>query len=57
MRFTGIDADIDPATEHPEFDAWEWVSPERLPELIVPFKRQIYLDVLEEFREFWDGKL
>ena len=56
MHFTGIDADIDPATEHPEFDAWEWVSPERLPELIVPFKRQIYLDVLEEFREFWDGK-
>ncbi len=56
MRFTGSDADIDPATEHPEFDAWEWVSPDRLPELIVPFKRQIYLDVLAEFRELWDPK-
>jgi putative (di)nucleoside polyphosphate hydrolase len=56
MRFTGSDADIDPATEHPEFDAWEWVSPDRLPELIVPFKRQIYLDVLAEFRELWDSK-
>ncbi|HEV8679374.1 MAG TPA: RNA pyrophosphohydrolase [Stellaceae bacterium] len=53
MRFTGEDADIDPAaTEHPEFDAWEWVSPERLPELIVPFKRQLYLDVLAEFRAY-----
>ena len=40
MRFTGEDGDIDPAaTEHPEFDAWEWVPAERLPELIVPFKR------------------
>ena len=52
MRFTGEDADIDPAaSEHPEFDAWEWVVPERLPELIVPFKRQLYLDVLAEFHQ------
>jgi putative (di)nucleoside polyphosphate hydrolase len=51
MRFTGEDADINPATEHPEFDAWEWVEPERLPDLIVPFKRQLYRDLLAEFRE------
>jgi putative (di)nucleoside polyphosphate hydrolase len=52
MRFTGEDSDIDPAaTEHPEFDAWEWVACERLPELIVPFKRQLYLDVLSELGE------
>jgi putative (di)nucleoside polyphosphate hydrolase len=51
MRLTGEDRDINPATEHPEFDAWEWVEPERLPELIVPFKRQLYQDVLAEFRE------
>ena len=51
MRFTGEDRDINPATEHPEFDAWEWVEPERLPELIVLFKRQLYQDVLAEFRE------
>ena len=53
MRFTGADADIDPAaTEHPEFDAWEWVAPARLPELIVPFKRRLYLDVLAEFAAY-----
>jgi putative (di)nucleoside polyphosphate hydrolase len=50
MRFTGCDADIDPATEHPEFDAWRWVDPEELPALIVSFKRQVYIDVLTEFR-------
>ena len=50
MRFLGEDSDIDPAAgEHPEFDAWEWVAPERLPELIVPFKRPIYEAVLAEF--------
>ena len=53
MRFTGEDRDIDPsATEHPEFDAWEWVAAERLPDLIVPFKRQLYLDILAEFRDY-----
>jgi putative (di)nucleoside polyphosphate hydrolase len=56
MRFLGNDADIDLATEYPEFDAWEWVEPEQLPELIVPFKRQIYMDVLAEFRELWDRR-
>ncbi len=57
MRFIGEDADIDPAaTEHPEFDTWEWVAPKRLPELIVPFKRQLYLDVLAEFPEYCSPK-
>jgi putative (di)nucleoside polyphosphate hydrolase len=50
MRFTGRDSDINLATEHPEFDAWRWVAPSRLPELIVPFKRQLYLDILAEFQ-------
>lgn len=51
MRFTGTDADIDLDTDHPEFKAWKWAAPEELPRLIVPFKRQVYVDVLEEFRE------
>ncbi len=52
MRFTGSDRDIDPAnTKHPEFDIWEWVAPTRLPDLIVPFKRPLYLAVLTEFAD------
>ena len=51
-RFNGEDADVrldahDPA----EFDAWQWVDPATLPELIVPFKKRLYRAVLEEFRE------
>jgi putative (di)nucleoside polyphosphate hydrolase len=49
MRFTGEDRDIDLKTHHPEFDAWKWIAPAELPRLIVPFKRQLYLDVLREF--------
>jgi putative (di)nucleoside polyphosphate hydrolase len=50
MRFLGRDDDIDVATSHePEFDAWQWVALERLPDLIVPFKRQLYADLVAEF--------
>jgi putative (di)nucleoside polyphosphate hydrolase len=51
MRFTGSDGDIDLVTEHQEFDAWQWIAPTRLPDLAVPFKRRLYLDLLVEFRE------
>ncbi len=46
----GNDTDIDLATDHPEFDAWKWIPPEQLPEMIVPFKRQLYIDILAEFQ-------
>lgn len=52
LRFTGGDADIDlEAHDPPEFCAWQWVDPEQLPELIVPFKKRVYRAVLEEFRD------
>jgi putative (di)nucleoside polyphosphate hydrolase len=51
LRFTGNDADIRlDAHKHAEFDAWKWVDPEALPDLIVPFKKRVYRAVLEEFR-------
>ena len=50
MRFIGGDGEIDLGAEYREFDAWRWVDPEALPQLIVAFKRQLYLEVLSEFR-------
>ncbi|MDX3900454.1 MAG: RNA pyrophosphohydrolase [Sphingobium sp.] len=50
-RFTGKDSDIDIQTDHPEFRDWKWASPESLPELIVPFKKKLYRDILQEFRD------
>jgi putative (di)nucleoside polyphosphate hydrolase len=51
-RFTGTDADIDLATAHPEFDAWQWVEPAELVGLIVPFKRPVYEAVVAAFARF-----
>jgi len=49
MRFTGTDADINLETEHPEFCEWKWAEPQTLPALIVPFKQQLYADLLSEY--------
>ena len=53
LRFTGKDSEIDvlnPAGGHEaEFAEWRWEKMERLPELIIPFKRPVYEKVIAEF--------
>ena len=51
MRFSGQDTDINIATEHPEFSHWRWLAADELVENIVPFKRDVYVAVLEAFRD------
>lgn len=51
LRFNGEDHQIRlDAHEPAEFCDWKWVEPEQLPELIVPFKRRVYRQVVEAFR-------
>jgi len=50
LRFTGSDSDIDlDADDHPEFDTWKWVAMDQLTDLIVPFKRSLYENIVREF--------
>ncbi|MDI1295933.1 MAG: RNA pyrophosphohydrolase [bacterium] len=51
VRFLGEDSDINIQTKHPEFRAWKWIAPETLPDVIVPFKRKLYRDILHEFHD------
>jgi putative (di)nucleoside polyphosphate hydrolase len=51
MRFKGDDVDVNIETEHPEFSRWQWVAPDRLPHLIVPFKKRLYEAIVSEFGE------
>ena len=52
LRFTGADHDINLETEHPEFLEWKWIAMRELPEIIVPFKRELYRQLAEEFSAF-----
>lgn len=59
MRFTGQDADIDLEAHKAEFSAWQWVPVDRLNDLIIPFKRDVYRALVAEFARFGtasDGK-
>lgn len=50
LRFTGTESDINIATAHPEFSEWRWADLDELVDLIVPFKRELYTRIVEEFR-------
>ncbi len=49
LHFLGADSDVNIATDHPEFNQWQWVAPETLVDLIVPFKRDLYAAIVAEF--------
>ena len=52
IRFLGLDDEINLETEHPEFIEWKWIPVESLPEVIVDFKRNLYLKLLVKIKEF-----
>jgi putative (di)nucleoside polyphosphate hydrolase len=56
LRFTGDEAEIDiekpgGGKYKPEFSGWRWETLARLPELIVPFKREVYEKVIAAFHD------
>jgi putative (di)nucleoside polyphosphate hydrolase len=56
LRFTGNESEIDVLKPgggkfKPEFSDWRWEKLERLPELIVPFKRKVYEQVVAAFAD------
>jgi putative (di)nucleoside polyphosphate hydrolase len=54
FRFEGDESEINvlapPGGHRPEFSAWRWERMERLPDLIIPFKRPVYEKVVAAFR-------
>jgi putative (di)nucleoside polyphosphate hydrolase len=56
LRFTGSDDEIDPLAvrngQPAEFDQWRWERLDRVADLVVPFRREVYLHVAERFGDF-----
>ena len=59
LRFTGSEAEIDPLTprngQPAEFDAWRWERLDRVADLVVPFRREVYRAVAASFAKFARG--
>ena len=49
-KFIGNEKEINLKTKHPEFIEWKWISPKQLPEVIVDFKKDLYLKLLIKIR-------
>ncbi len=55
MLFTGAESEIDlEADDYQEFDDWRWGELEEAPGLIVPFKREVYKDLVRGFAPLRD---
>lgn len=52
VRFLGDDNEININTKYREFIDWQWVDIEKLPELIVLFKKHIYEQIVKELKKF-----
>ena len=51
-KFVGKEKEINLNTKNPEFIEWKWIIPEELPNVIVDFKKKIYLDLLKDIKKF-----
>ena len=49
--FLGEDSDINVGTDNPEFSEWKWTEMDSIVGNIVPFKRNVYSIILEEFKD------
>ena len=52
FRFQGTLSQIDLQTEHPEFSDWKWVGLSDIPDLAVPFKKELYTQLHEVVKNF-----
>ena len=52
VKFIGNENEIDLNTKHPEFIEWKWIPIDELPNVIVDFKKDVYLKLLVELKKF-----
>ena len=52
VQFVGKENEINLKTKNPEFIEWKWIKMDELPKVIVDFKKNVYLKLLEELNLF-----
>jgi putative (di)nucleoside polyphosphate hydrolase len=52
LRFTGKDSEINlkPPGHKQEFDQWKWADMDEVLDIVVPFKKAVYIDVIKALR-------
>ena len=57
MKFLGKDSDINLKTKHPEFFEWKWIELERITDLVVEFKLNVYKEIKEKVKKILINEL
>ena len=52
VKFTGTEDEINLQTENPEFIEWKWVDISELTDVVVDFKKNVYIRIVEELKKF-----
>ena len=51
VRFEGDEKEINIKTKHPEFLDWKWVSIDKITDVAVDFKKNVYSKIKEELKK------
>ena len=51
MKFIGQDNEINLKTKHPEFFEWKWVKLDKITDIVVDFKLNVYKEVKEKVKK------
>ena len=51
VKFIGKDDEINLRTKHPEFIEWKWIDMNKLPNVIVDFKKKVYESIVKELKK------
>ena len=54
VKFIGNEKEINLKTKYPEFIDWKWIAPDELPNVIVDFKKNLYLSLLVKLKKLID---
>ena len=50
-KFIGNEKEINLKTKKPEFIEWKWIPVEELPNVIVEFKKDVYINLLKDIKK------
>jgi putative (di)nucleoside polyphosphate hydrolase len=51
MRFSGKDSEINIKTQYPEFSEWKWIELNKITDVVVDFKLDIYKQIKEKVQK------
>lgn len=53
VKFSGSEQVINLKHKHQEFSEWKWTNPKQISKLVIPFKKEVYKQVMKDFEWYF----